>query len=107
VPLADLDFSDYFEGLGSLPVDLVTTGFLQRFAFADPGNSLGVNVLRTNQPPKKDATTLALLLDVDAYTTEPFKVEESMISKQLERLRTLKNRMFFMSLTKKALDRCR
>jgi uncharacterized protein (TIGR04255 family) len=105
VPADDVMFDDYFEGLGTSPLELDTTGFLHQHSFAVPNEPYGVNLARTFQPPgPPDPTRLALLLDIDAFTSEPFPADPGMIAGRLVRLRTLKNEMFRGSLTDRAMD---
>lgn len=108
VPVADLAFDDYFVGLGTPPAELPTTAFMYRNSFAVPGEPYGLNLVRTFQPPSTEgALALSLILDIDAFLSDSIPVEADSIPSHLDRLRTLKNQMFFGSLTEKALQLCR
>jgi uncharacterized protein (TIGR04255 family) len=108
VPLAGLEFSEYFNGLGEPPGGLPTAGFLYRDSLGVPGHPYLLSVIRTFQPPDgPNAATLSLLLDIDAVCPEPSKPETGIIDGRLADLHWLKNRVFFTVMTKKALDLCR
>lgn len=104
----DFSFSDYFVGLGEPPSGLPMAGFLYRDSLGVPGHPYFVTVIRTfQQPEQENPATIALLLDIDAYCPEPSSVEASILEQRLADLHWLKNRVFFGSLTEKALGLCR
>jgi uncharacterized protein (TIGR04255 family) len=107
VPVANLDFGDYFEGLGVAPGSLATAGFLYQDALAVPGHPYVVNTLRTVQQPQNAAAAIGLLLDIDAICPEPTQTLRTKIQDRLDDLRWLKNHVFFSAMTSKALDLCR
>jgi len=47
---------------------------------------------------------LALILDIDVFTTQPLELEQSMLVRRLLEMRWLKNKVFFGSVTEKALE---
>lgn len=107
-PIQGLEFSDYFSGLGDPPDGFPTAAFLHKNSLAVPGHPYMVNLVRTFQPPEQaDASTLALLLDIDVFCVEPCSVDLRTIEDRLADLHYLKNRVFFGTLTQKALDLCR
>jgi uncharacterized protein (TIGR04255 family) len=108
VPAADLEFSEYFNGLGAPPGGLPTGSFLYQDALTVPGYPYVVNVVRTFQPPKsQNDPAVSLLLDIDARDSEPTPPEKSTIERRLADLHWLKNRVFFSTMTERALDLCR
>ncbi len=108
VPLAGLDFEDYFEAFASPPREFPVAAFLHQDTLAVPDYPYLVNVRRTFQPPQGDgAETLAILLDIDVFSAEPLPADLPTITRSLAEMHWLKNRAFFGSLTKRALDLCR
>lgn len=107
VPIENLDFDRYLRGLGSVPADLRSAGFLHRDALADPGDEYRVNLVRTAEPPAgSESRKLAILVDIDAFTARPFAAKFEAITERLVRLRDLKNRVFFETLSEHALREC-
>jgi hypothetical protein len=45
-----------------------------------------------------------LILDIDVFTTKPFEQRADAIDKRLAEMRWLKNKVFYSSLTKGALE---
>ncbi len=108
VPIDGLEFGDYFRGFPDNPGDLPTAEFLYQDSMGVPGHPYIVKLARTFQLPQADnATTLSLLLDIDAFCPEPCPVEVCRMEERLADLHWLNNRVFFDTLTKKALELCR
>jgi uncharacterized protein (TIGR04255 family) len=111
VPVHDLVFSDYFQGMADTPQGLEMAHFLDQQTLAwhgHPGPPYFVKRIRTfQQPEPQNVDSLALLLDIDAFCHEPCEVSVSTMNERLSALHWLKNHVFFSSLTDKALEICR
>jgi uncharacterized protein (TIGR04255 family) len=108
VPRAGLRYSDYFQGLPEVPASLVPGGFLYRETLQEPDQPRFVNLVRTVQPadtPQSD--DVALLLDIDAFISEPCPPHTHILEERLTDLQRLKNRVFFAVMTETALELCR
>lgn len=106
MPPDGLDFSEYFVGLGAVPVSLPAVGFMYSDSLGVPGHEYVINVVRTFQP-LPDSTRVALLLDIDAFCTEPFATDHRKLGGVLEDLHWLKNKVFFIAMSARALEMCR
>jgi uncharacterized protein (TIGR04255 family) len=71
-----------------------------------PGYSYAINVIQTVQiPPSLESEGIALILDIDVFTLQAFNLGKDAIEQRLQEMRWLKNKVFFGSITKKALER--
>jgi uncharacterized protein (TIGR04255 family) len=78
-------------------------GFMHHDVLAVPGHPYAINVIRTIQtPPNTDAS--AVILDIDVFTLQPFQFREAILEERLPEMRWLKNKVFFGSVTPKALE---
>lgn len=78
--------------------------YLHRDVLQVPGTSYSVNVIKTVQRTKQEA---GLLLDIDVFMQKSFNCGEIQISKYMDEMRWVKNKIFFSSLTEKALEECK
>jgi uncharacterized protein (TIGR04255 family) len=70
-----------------------------------PGYPYVLNIVKTVQPPHGSGSDGgALILDIDVFTTKPFEHRPADIEKHLAEMRWLKNKVFYSSLTKEALE---
>ncbi|MBS0209320.1 MAG: TIGR04255 family protein [Planctomycetes bacterium] len=87
------------------PANLTLQGFLYRSTFAVPGESLGVNVAKTEQPARPGQTSSAgLIIDIDVFTNEPFTCDDGALADRLAKFRWLKNKVFFELLKPEAIE---
>lgn len=108
LPPRELRFEDYIQpapqpprGLDQLPY----LGFMHHNVFAVPGHPYAVTVVQTIQAPQNLQTEgIALILDIDVFTTTAFQIQKGMVEQRLAEMRWLKNKMFFGSITPKALE---
>jgi uncharacterized protein (TIGR04255 family) len=109
VPAVDLDPGEYIRGLGNPPGDLPRSEFLHRDGLSVPGHpSYGVTVIRTVKPADPgQADHVALLLDIDVFSSLRFPPDPHTIKSRLADMHWLKNRVFFDNVTERALDLCR
>jgi uncharacterized protein (TIGR04255 family) len=80
-------------------------GFFHQDTLAVPGYPLAVNVARTFQPPQTPNAGVAIILDIDAFTTMAFEMKQLDLAQHLPQMRWLKNKVFFGNITEMALNR--
>lgn len=79
--------------------------FLSRIVVYEPDSGISVNVIQALDPQgPSDQTTVGLLFDVDAYQDLSLSAEDATIKERFDRLRDMKNRVFFSGLTPKAIE---
>lgn len=106
LPPDELRFEDYLQPTAQPPtgLDLPFYGFLYQDTLAVPDHPYAINVIRTIQPPTAPgAQGLGLILDIDAFTTQGFELDQATLEQRLLELRWLKNKVFFGSVTQTAL----
>lgn len=83
-------------------------GFFHHDTMAVPGHPYAVNVVRTIQLPQDPRTQgLGIILDRDVFTMRPFEISQELMNTRLAEMRWLKNKVFFGSVTQKALENFR
>ncbi|MCY4261743.1 MAG: TIGR04255 family protein [Candidatus Dadabacteria bacterium] len=87
LPIEDLDWS--------------LSDYLHRDVLQVPGTFYSVNIIKTVQTTQREA---GLLLDIDVFTEKRFSFNELRISENMNKMRWVKNKVFFSSLTEKALE---
>jgi len=108
LPQRELQFEDYIEPAPQPPRGLALPfgGFMHQDTLGVPGYSYAINVIRTVQiPPNLESEGIALVLDIDVFTLQAFNLGKDAIEQRLQEMRWLKNKVFFGSITKKALER--
>jgi uncharacterized protein (TIGR04255 family) len=106
LPPEELRFEDYIQAAPQPPhsLELPFAGFMHYDTLAMPGYAYMINVIKTiHVPPALQTQGIALILDIDVFTTQPFALGENAIEKRLAEMRWLKNKVFFGSVTDKAL----
>jgi len=106
LPPDELRFEDYLQPAPEPPkrLDLPFHDFLHQDTLAVPGHPYAINVIRTIQPPGAPGVQgLGLILDIDAFTTQGFELDEALLEQRLLEMRWLKNKVFFGSVTPNAL----
>jgi|RhiMetdeSRZDD1v2_1073273.scaffolds.fasta_scaffold145169_4 uncharacterized protein (TIGR04255 family) len=107
LPPGELLFEDYIQPAPSAPhgLELPFHGFMHKDTLAVPGHPFAINVIRTIQQLNGGVDGgVALILDIDVFTTQGFDLDEAMLERRLLEMRWLKNKVFFGSTTKKALE---
>ena len=104
VPQEGLRLEDYLEAPPKPPrgIDLPFAGFLHHDTLTVPGYPYGIDFTQTVQPPQ-GLEAAGLILDVDVFTPRPFNLGEGVLEQHLAEMRWLKNKVFFGSITPKAL----
>lgn len=106
LPPDELRYEDYLEPAPMPPkgLDVPFHGFLHQDTIAVSGHPYAINVIRTIQPPGAPGIQgLGLILDIDAFTTQGFELDEALLEQRLLEMRWLKNKVFFGSVTPNAL----
>lgn len=102
MPLPLRDFKEYIltipEVAPGLPQGL--SGFLMRLVIPDEHSDSIAIITETIEPPQGDR--LPLILDIDVFRERAFAPHEEGIWEAFEHLRTLKNEIFFKSITDRA-----
>jgi uncharacterized protein (TIGR04255 family) len=108
VPVQGLAFDEYLRGMPGPPAGLATSGFMYHDVLSVPGHPYAISLIRTIQAPEGEAaTSIGLILDIDVLCPGPLVPEAGKLEKRLAEMRWLKNRVFFGSVTERALDLCR
>lgn len=106
----EVRFEDYLRPRAQPPqgLNLPFQGFFHHDVLAVPGHAYAINIIRTSQPPQElGSEGMALILDIDVYTTQPFELRRVELDHRLAEMRWLKNKVFFGSVTKNALKTLR
>ena len=107
LPVGEVRLDDYLVVPPRPPgeLDLQIMGFFHQDNLLVTGHSYAINIVKTVQPPQGSGSDGGgLILDIDVFTTEPFEQRADAIDKRLAEMRWLKNKVFYSSLTKEALE---
>lgn len=99
------DFGDFFQvEIAKVPAPSWTLqGFLRQHSWLLPDAVTSANVVLTNHIPEGMPPQLPVILDIEAVQHATIAVQED-LSARLAHLRDTKNRVFFSTLTPKAVD---
>jgi uncharacterized protein (TIGR04255 family) len=86
----------------NLPIPFL--GFLIQNTFMVPDRTFGVQVTQTIQPKEGPVAEMSLILDIEAFTGQPFEFTSEALTTRLLQLRWLKNKAFFGSLKSPVLE---
>ena len=90
---------------GARDLDLLFQHFLHQDIFGVPGHAYTIRMIRTIQPePVPNPQASGIILDIDVFTTQSFEPEPQALEHRLTEMQWLKNKMFFGSITSKALE---
>jgi len=109
LPPGELRFEKYMGPAPAPPQGLTLPfrGFMHQDTLEVTGHPYAINVIRTIQPSGDSGVPgMGLILDIDAFTTEEFELNEVLLKRHLLAMRWLKNKMFFGSVTPMALKLC-
>ena len=99
---------DYLQILpqGPLDMDLPIGGFFHHEELRVPGYPYAINIRRMIQPPDvPTAREIGLIIDIDVFTTQPFELQSGILERYLVEMRWLKNKVFYGSITPKAVEK--
>lgn len=106
IPLPIRDFKDYIlttpEIAPELPQGL--DSFFMRLVIPDPETGAVAVVTETSERLVEPAKVLPLILDIDVFRVAAFDAKDEAIWETFERLRDLKNDIFFKSVTNRAKE---
>jgi len=105
LPPEEFRYGDYIQPAAEPPklLDVPLHGFLHHDTLAVPGHPYATNVIRTIQ--KEADKPLAIILDIDVFTLKAFELQLEVLTRSLLEMRWLKNKVFFGSITGKALEK--
>jgi len=103
LPSGELRYEDYIQPAAEPPrlLQVPFHGFLHLDTLAVPGHPYVINVIRTIQPAPDQP--LAVILDIDVFTAVALDLDPRAMAQRLLEMRWLKNKVFFGSITDKAL----
>jgi uncharacterized protein (TIGR04255 family) len=107
LPPGELLFENYIQPAPSSPhgLELPFHGFMHKDTLGVPGHPYAINVIRTIQQLNGGVDGgVALILDIDVFTTQGFDLDNTVLQRRLLEMRWLKNKVFFGSITAKALE---
>ncbi len=80
-------------------------GFLTHNVFQVPETDYAVNVVKTRVPPNAADKEHGLVLDIDVYSQGPFTYTDEDLKIYLNKMRWVKNKVFYTCITDKILER--
>jgi len=106
LPLEGLDFDDYLAAPALIPKGLsqVFDHFMTRIVVPDAESGARVAIAQVLEPPNPRSGTLPILIDIDVFKEVDFAVDSDKPWELLAKMRNLKNRAFFDSVTEKTLE---
>lgn len=102
IPISS-NLEDYITNPPKLPpkAPSLFEGALSRIKLVDEENDIFVNLTQAIESREKKA---AIILDIDAFRKKEYDLEEEFPWEDFSQLREMKNRIFFSSLTEKAIN---
>ncbi len=109
LPEGSLKLSDFISPAPAPPreLPLPSYGFMYQDTLVVPGHPYAINVVRTIQPRTAENPQVAIILDIDVFTSQSFPLDSARLLKHLKEMQWLKNKVFFGSVEEKALELCR
>ncbi|HUE81824.1 MAG TPA: TIGR04255 family protein [Pyrinomonadaceae bacterium] len=80
------------------------SAFLTRVVMHETGTEISVNVIQALEPQIPGQDVVALIFDIDAFEEVSLPPNDGTIRRRFDKLREMKNRVFFNGLTTKAID---
>jgi uncharacterized protein (TIGR04255 family) len=107
LPLAEVSFDDYLTSAPKIPSELPQglSRFLQRVVIPFPVDRCVAIVTQALEPPSPSG--IPVVLDIDVFSEENLQADSAQLWSVLGKLRDVKNRIFFASVTDLALKNCR
>lgn len=106
LPIEKLDFETYLATPPRIPKGLpeVLSSFLMRVALVDEDTGASIAISQVLEDANFEKNRVPLLIDIDVYKAVEFPSNGEEVWQLLEKMRDLKNRAFFGSLTPKAIE---
>jgi uncharacterized protein (TIGR04255 family) len=96
---------DFLRDPPTSPSNLPLEEFVYQSTFAVPGHPFGIRVIKVMQPSMPELQqSSGLFLDIDVFSTTAIPNEPGPLDEALDRMRWLKNKVFFSLLTKAAKE---
>jgi uncharacterized protein (TIGR04255 family) len=87
-------------------LDIAPETFFYKDTYKVPGYPYSVHWVRTIQPQQSAPSDhQALILDIDVFTTQLLELDQDTLTRRLQEMRWLKNKIFFSSITDTASER--
>lgn len=88
---------------GNFELPFIT--YMHHDTLAVPGHPYAINLIQTVQPAQASACDgVAIILDIDVFTTEGIELSDETLSRRIQEMRWLKNKVFFGSVTDKTKE---
>ena len=107
IPHKTFQLEDYLSVSPSAPkgLDLPFESFLHRDTLALPDYGYAINITRTIQPAQSNQSNeTGIILDIDVFAMPNSELKDDTIKTKLDEMHWLKNKAFFGSITKEALE---
>ena len=104
LPLSMSDFNEYLISSPTIPQNLsqAISGFLMRFVV--PEKSIDALAIITQAFERVINNKVPIILDIDVFKKKEYAVDKNDVWDDIEKLRELKNRIFFEFITKKTKE---
>ena len=119
LPGPQFEFSDYLSAPPALPGGVTSSlaklqpevsggpqfvsGFLSRVIINDPDAHITAAVVQALEPPSEDRY-IPVILDIDVFQQNVSNLDADAVLTRFEKLRDMKNRVFFGSITEKTFE---
>lgn len=105
IPLPIIGFADYLTAPPALPKNAPQhlSAFFAQAVVHDAEGRIAANITQAIESGPQ-AGKLPILLDIDAYMNKPLEPNDDLFRNLFAELREMKNRIFFSSLTTKAVE---
>lgn len=105
LPGLQVEFCDYLTAPPALPKQMppFVSGFVSRVVINDPDSNIVAAVVQALEPPSENRY-LPVILDIDVCQQDVSNLTSDELLARFEKLREMKNRAFFGSLTNKTLE---
>jgi uncharacterized protein (TIGR04255 family) len=105
IPLPFDDFSDYLNAPPNIPEELpqAVINFLNRVTIYDSTHDIAANITQSLENITQPNNFIIVILDIDVFKQGDFPTDNQEIWKLFEKLREMKNLIFFNSITENAV----
>jgi len=105
LPLPFEEFSEYLEAPPSLPAEVPqkVSSFLVKQVLHESGSGISVNFGQAMEAGLADSRHATMILDIDSYKVQEYEPQATQLTEEFERLRRMKNLIFFSSITEKTV----
>ena len=105
LPGVQVEFGEYLNAPPPLPKQMppFVSGFVSRVVINDPDSNTVAAVVQALEPPSENRY-LPVILDIDVFQQDVSNLAADELFARFEKLREMKNRAFFGSITDKTLE---